>query len=129
MTITNNIPTGTTASLHSGPVETTFAAVFGLGLLGMTFRKKRALLARLAAMACVMVCVGVVAGVSGCSTKQLGTSSGDTKSPAGTYKVIVTAKQSGSAFIAATTPGGTSYNVAGNQNQMSLPFTINVTIQ
>jgi hypothetical protein len=102
--------------------------VFGLGLLGLSFRKRRAMLARLAAMACVMVCIGVVAGVSGCSTKQLGASS-ETATPAGTYKVIVTAKQAGSAFIQSTTPGGSSYNVAGNQNQMSLPFTINVTIQ
>jgi hypothetical protein len=63
-----------------------------------------------------------MAGIGGCSTTQLGTTSG-TATPAGTYTVIVTAKQVGSQVITAN-----PYIVYGNGNQMSLPFSIGVTV-
>jgi hypothetical protein len=65
----------------------------------------------------------LLAGISSCSTKQLGTTTGNA-SPAGTYMVSITAKEVGSQTITAN-PG----IVYGNSNQVSLPFTMNVTIQ
>ena len=45
-----------------------------------------------------------------------------------TYDVTVTAKEVGSTTIPGSTPGSTT-TIYGNQNQVSLPFTVNVTIQ
>lgn len=121
MTITTNVPPGV-ASLDQSS-KTVFAAMFGFGLLSFAFGKRRALRTRMMTLMCLLVCCGIIAGISGCSTKQLGTSTG-TPTPAGTYTVTVTAKEVGSQVITAT-PGITY----GNGNQMSLPFTMNVTIQ
>ncbi len=123
MTITTSVPTGVVASLKRGSSEPAFAAMFGLGLLSLAFGKRRSLRGRLTTLAALVVCCGVVAGISGCSTTQLGTNT-STNSPSGTYNVIVTAKQVGSRTITAN-PG----IVYGNGNQMSLPFTMPVTIQ
>ena len=124
MTINTALAPGTVASLHrGGRSEAAYAAVFGLGLFGLAFGKRRTLRGRMLLALCILVCGGVMAGLSGCSTTQLGTSTA-TASPAGTYTVIVTAKQVGSQVITQT-PGV----VYGNQNQMSLPFTMNVTVQ
>lgn len=123
MTINTNISTGDVASLDRHSTGTTFAAMFGLGLLGLVFGKKRSLRARALTLVCLLLVTSVIAGVTGCSTTQLGTTTG-TPTPAGTYTVTVTAKQVGSQTITQT-PG----IVYGNQNQMSLPFTMQVTIQ
>jgi hypothetical protein len=124
MTLSTNIPTGV-AKLDQKSNGTEFAAMLGLGLLGLAFGKRKSLRGRLLTMVAVMLCSGVIAGVSGCSSKQLGTNT-STVTPAGTYSVLVTAKQVGSRVITTTTGTQTVY---GNENQMSLPFTINVTIQ
>ncbi len=124
MTITTNVPpTGTTASLRRAQGQTAFAAMFGVGLFGLAFGKRKSLRGRLLLLACLLICGSATVGISGCSTTQLGGSTG-TPTPAGTYTVSVTARQVGSQVIAQT-PG----IVYGNQNQMSLPFTMNVTIQ
>jgi sugar lactone lactonase YvrE len=123
MTINTNVSSGAVASLRRGQNETEFAAMLGLGLLGFAFGKKRSMRGRLLTLVCLLLCSGVLAGISGCGTKQLGTTSGSTTTPAGTYSVIVTAKQVGSQVITAN-----PYIVYGDGNQMSLPFTINVTV-
>jgi hypothetical protein len=97
--------------------------MFGLGLLGIVFGKKRSLRGRVPTLLCMLLCCGILAGISGCTTKQLGTTSG-TVTPAGTFQVLVTAKQVGSQVITQN-----PYIVYGNGNQMSLPFTVNVTVQ
>jgi hypothetical protein len=122
MTVTTNVPTGL-ASLRSDSTGTVFAAMFGLGILTLIFGKKKSLRGRLLAMACVMLCCCGIAGINGCTTKQLGTNIG-IATPSGTYKVLVTGRQVGSQAIAAS-----PYIVYGNRNQVSLPFTVNVTIQ
>ncbi len=123
MTITTNVPvTGATASLRNEG-QTAFAAMFGVGMLGFLFGKRKSLQGRLLLLACLLACGSMMAGITGCSTTQLGTKTG-TPSPAGTYAVIVTAKQVGSQVI--TQYPGIVY---GNQNQMSLPFTMNLTVQ
>jgi hypothetical protein len=123
MTITTNIPSGSVASLGRGPSAITFAAMFGLGLLGLAFGNKKSLRGRVPTLAGLLLCCWIMAGLSGCTTKQLGVTSG-TVSPAGTYQVLVTAKQVGSRTI--TQYPGIVY---GNENQMSLPFTISLTVQ
>jgi hypothetical protein len=126
LTINTNIPTGDTASLHRGPGKTTFAAIFGLGLLGFAFGKKKSLRGRALTLVCLLLCSGVVAGISGCSTKQLGTTSSTSiVTPAGTYMVQITAVQVGSQN---TISGTTPKTVFGTGSQMSLPFTIPVTV-
>jgi hypothetical protein len=124
MTITTNIPTGESASLmhHSGKTE--WAGVFCLSLLGLAFGKRRSLRGRLMVMVCVLLTSGIVAGSSGCSTTQLG--GGQQSTPGGTYHVLVTAQQTGSAYIVADT---TSPWVYGSGNQVSLPFTVDLTVQ
>jgi hypothetical protein len=128
MTITTNIPPGTVASLGRGPSAVSFAAMFGLGLLGLALgKKKKSLRGRVPMLACLLLCCGIMAGLSGCTTKQLGAASG-TVSPAGTYQVLITAKQVGSRTVPKT-PGNLAGIVYGNENQMSLPFTVSLTVQ
>jgi sugar lactone lactonase YvrE len=123
MTINTNIPSGVASDAH-GQSNVIFAAMFGFGLLGFAFsRKKKSLRGSLPTLVCLLLCSGIMAGISGCSTKQLGTTTGNS-TPAGTYTVTITAKQVGSQII--TQNPGITY---GNSNQVSLPFTMNVTIQ
>jgi hypothetical protein len=126
MTINTNIPTGI-ASLRRGSGQTVFAAMFGLGLLGFAFgdRKKR-LRGRLPVLFSLLLCCALMAGVSGCSTTQLGTTASGNVSPGGKYTVLVTAKQVGSQVI---NNSGVTSTVYGNSNQVSLPFTMTVTVQ
>jgi sugar lactone lactonase YvrE len=122
MTISTNVPTGL-AGLERGTGDTALAAMFGVGLLSFAFGKRRALKVRLLTLACVMLCFGVLGSISGCSSTQLGANATQA-TPAGTYMVQVTAKQVGNQVI--TQYPGITY---GNENQMSLPFTMQVTIQ
>jgi sugar lactone lactonase YvrE len=123
MTINTNIPSGVASNTH-GQSKVIFAAMFGFGLLGFAFsRKKKSVRGSLPTLVCLLLCTGIMASISGCSTKQLGTTAGNS-TPAGTYTVTITAKQVGSQII--TQNPGITY---GNSNQVSLPFTMNVTIQ
>jgi hypothetical protein len=122
MTINTNVAYNV-ASLRGGQSETAFAAMFGLGLLGFAFGKRKLLQGRFPTLVCLLLCCGIMAAISGCGTKQLGTTSGTITTPAGTYTVHVTAKQVGSQTI--TQAPGITY---GNGNQMSLPFTITLTV-
>ncbi|HTV09014.1 MAG TPA: Ig-like domain repeat protein [Candidatus Aquilonibacter sp.] len=122
MTITTNAPTGV-AMLERGGGSTALAAMFGMGLLSFGFSKRKALRVRLMTLGCVMLCFGLLGGLGGCSTTQLGANASQV-TPSGTYTVQVTAKQVGSQVI--TQYPGITY---GNENQMSLPFTMKVTVQ
>jgi hypothetical protein len=130
MTVNLNVPT-TNASLRRDNGPATFAAMFGLGLLGVAFGKRRKLMRKgMPALLSLFLAVAAMAGIgamSGCSTQQLGTNNATT-TPAGTYAVVVTARQVGSRTLPVTLadPNGIVY---GNGDQMSLPFTINVTVQ
>ncbi len=124
MTINTNVSSGVVSSNRHGESNVIFATMFGFGVLGLAFsRKKKSFRGILPALVCLLFCTGIVASISGCSTKQLGTTTGNS-TPAGTYTVTITAKQVGSQVIAQN-PG----IVYGNSNQVSLPFTMNVTIQ
>jgi len=123
LNIITNVPSGV-ASNRPAQNKVIFAAMFGFGLLGLAFsRKKKSVRGILPTLVCLLLCAGIMAGISGCSTAQLGTTTGNS-TPAGTYTVSITAKQVGSQTIAQN-PG----IVYGNSNQVSLPFTMSVTIQ
>ena len=127
MTLTTNVPIGTTtsASLRQSPVV--FAAMFGLGLLGLAFGRKKKLQVSLFNVICLLFLSGAVVGVTACGSGTTGNASILT-TPAGTYTVTVTAKQVGSKVITTNTPGVTEV-VYGNGNLVSLPFTVSVTVQ
>lgn len=127
MTITSNVPVGTTtSSLDTSRSGYAFAAMFGLGLLGLGFRRKAAKWGMLIVIGCAVACSAGIAGITACGTTNLQTESTAAVTPKGSYWVTVTAKQAGSLIV--TDSEGT-YLVPGNGNQMSLPYTINVTVQ
>jgi hypothetical protein len=121
MTITTNVPTG--VAKVERPTGQVFLAMLGLGMLGLAFGRRRSLRSRIGTLAVLALCCGILAGVSGCSTTQLGGNSSPV-TPAGTYTVLVTAKQVGSQVITQN-----PFITYGNGNQMSLPFTGQVTVQ
>ena len=125
MTVNTNVPVGTTSSVQFGAAFLTF---FSLGLLGLTKGNRRSLRKRLAA-ALSLALIGVaVTSLSACGS---GTSTQQPilTSPAGTYTVTVSAKQVGSKTVPSTNGDGSTVNVSGSENLMSLPFTVNVTVQ
>jgi sugar lactone lactonase YvrE len=132
MTITTNVPVGTTtSSLAKGRGGITFAAMFGLGLLGIVLRRKAARWRGLLMVLCLLLLGGAFMGFTACSTKTLGTTSTATVTPSGSYWVTVTAKEAGSILVACNS-GPLCMNgeelVPGNGNQMSLPYTVYVTV-
>ena len=136
MTINTNVGTGEVSSLGRDPGGFAFAAMFGLGLLGLTFRKKARRWGGLLVLGCVLLCGGGMFGITACGTTNL-TPNSATTTPSGTYNVTVTAKESGYICLAnqqnpgqteAPCPAGSGdAPTYGNTNQMSLPYTIPVT--
>ncbi|HEY5328997.1 MAG TPA: Ig-like domain repeat protein [Acidobacteriaceae bacterium] len=124
MTIHTSVSPFGVATLHRSHDEIVFAAMFGLGLFSFAFGKKKSLRARVPTLVCLLLCGGIMMGISGCSTKQLGATSTTVATPAGTYTVLVTARQVGSQTITAV-PGITY----GNGHQVSLPFSMTLTVQ
>ena len=127
MTVNTNVAVGTSASLGTHPSETTFAMLFGLGLMGLAVRRKRSLKGLVLTAVSVMLCGGLMAGVTACSSKQLSAAPILT-TPTGTYTVTVTAKQTGSKVVPGSQPG-TTVTVYGNHNQVSIPFTMSVAVK
>jgi peptidoglycan/LPS O-acetylase OafA/YrhL len=121
MTISTNVSTG--VAKVERPTGTVFLAMLGLGALAFGFKRRRSLRSSLGTLALLVVCCGILAGAIGCSTTQLGGITAQV-TPSGTYTVLVTAKQVGSQVIT-TNP----YITYGSAGQMSLPFTMQVTIQ
>jgi hypothetical protein len=128
MTINTNVPLGTASSLKTYQGGIAFASIFGLGLLGLTFRRKVSRFRNLLMVACALLWGGTLLGITACNTTTLGTEkTGIT--PAGTYWVTVTARQAGTMVIPPLIYNNyTASLIPGNGDQMSLPYTINVTI-
>jgi len=74
---------------------------------------------------CLVILTGAIAGITACNTMTLGTSP-VLSTPSGSYAVIVTAQEVGSAVVQGAQGPVTVY---GSQNQISLPYTLNVTVQ
>jgi hypothetical protein len=125
VTINTNVPVGTTSQLAQ-PAPFAFAAMFGCGMVGLFFRRRIGQKGRLMLMVCLMVLGGLLAGsLTACSTTNLSPASVLT-TPKGTYAVTITAQQVGTQVI--TLPTG-PITIYGSENQVSLPFTLNVTVQ
>jgi hypothetical protein len=125
MTITTNVPVNATASIKTYKGGMAIAGLFGLGLLGLGFRRRVSRLGSFLTLICVLFLGGALtAGITACNTKTLGsTSTGVT--PKGSYWVTVTANQVGTSVVSTSTG---PYLVSANGNQMSLPYTIYVTV-
>jgi hypothetical protein len=130
MTINTNVPLGTSASVKSYGGGIAFASLFGLGLLGLAFRKKVTRFRNLLMVAFALLWGGTFIGITACSTTTLGTptaTSGVT--PTGSYWVTVSANQAGSMVIPPLIYNNfTASLIPADGNQMSLPYTINVTV-
>jgi sugar lactone lactonase YvrE len=130
MTINTNVPVGTASNLKTSQGGIAFASIFGLGLLGLTFRRKVTRFRSLFVIVYALLWGGTLLGITACSTTTLGTptaTSGVT--PSGTYWVTVTASQAGELVIPPLIYNDfhATLNV-GDGDQMSLPYTINVTV-
>jgi hypothetical protein len=120
---------GTSQNSHPAPFE--FAAIFGVGLLSLAFGRKSTRKGRVFMLICLLILTGAIASMTACSTKVLGTAPVLT-TPTGGYSVMITAQQVGSIMV----PGGNCpaanpdcITVYGSQNQISLPYTMKVTVQ
>jgi len=122
------VPVGTTTSqlAHSTPIA--FAALFSFGMFGLFFRRRIGQKGSLWLMICLMVLSGALAiSLTACSTVNLSPTSVLTTPVSTTpYAVSITAQQVGTQVI--TLPTG-PITIYGSENQVSLPFTLNVTVQ
>jgi hypothetical protein len=126
VTVNTNVSTGTTTSKNSQPAPFEFAAMFGLGLIGLVFGRKSGIKGRFLMLLCLVIVSGALISTTACSTKILGSSPVLT-TPAGSYAVLVTAQQVGSITVIGTK--GNPVLLYGNENQISLSYTLNVTVQ
>lgn len=127
VTINTNISTGAVASNGPHAIPGSFVAVYGLGLFGLLLgggRKWRK--SRILGVICLLVLSGAFLGMTACSTSSIATSN-STTTPTGSYAVSITAQQVGS--IVVTGSNGLPETVYGSENQMSLPYTLNVTVK
>jgi len=126
VTITTNVSTGTVAMYKSGSTPVALAAMFGVGLFGVVFGRKWGRAGRALTMLCFVVLAACALGITACSGSVNTTSSAST-TPTGTYPVSITAQQVGSVSV----PGsnGSPVTVYGSENQMSLPYTLQVNVQ
>ncbi len=130
MTINTDVPLGTTSSLKTYQGGIAFASIFGLGLIGLTFRRKVTRFRNLLMIACALLWGGTLIGITACSTTTLGTATATSGvTPSGSYWVTVTASQAGTMVIPPLIYNNyTASLIPGNGDQMSLPYTINVTV-
>jgi hypothetical protein len=122
VTITTNYPVGTT-SRNAQPAPFTLAALFGAGLLGLIFGRRKN---RIFMVLCLFLLGGAFLGVTACSTANFVPAT-DVSTPSGTYAVTITAQQVTS--IQVPNPLGGTSTIYGSNNQISVPFTINLVVQ
>ena len=142
VTFYTNVSVGTTTGMNARTTSVALAAIFGFGMMGLFFRRKAFEKARLMMMVFLMI-VGTALAVSvtACNTTTLG-SQASLATPAGTYAVTITAEEVGTLCVSSPGQAGdncivpgsgaTTNNgilVYGSQNQVSLPFYVNLTVQ
>jgi hypothetical protein len=137
MTINTDVTVGTTTSRNFTATSVTLAGIFGFGMLGLFVRRKAYEKGRLLLMVVLMVIAPALAiSITACSTTNL-LPEAELKSPSGAYAVTVTAQQVGDqcepsgplGSNCTTTSGGPGQLAHGSDNPVSLPFTVNVTVQ
>ena len=142
VTFYTDVTAGTTTSQNARTASVTLAAIFGFGMIGLFFRRRAFEKGRVLLMVFLMI-VGEALAVSitACNTTIL-TSGASLSTPTGTYAVTITAEEVGTLCVSSpgnsgdncivSGSGSTSYNgiqVYGSQNQVSIPFYVNVTVQ
>jgi sugar lactone lactonase YvrE len=126
VTIYTNVSSGITISRNAGISTLTLASIYGLGMIGLFFRRKAFQKGgRMMMVLLTMVSGALAISLSACSTTNL-TPVSSTATPAGTYTVQVTAIETG---VEQILNAGVEQPVYGNQNQVSLPFYVTVTVQ
>jgi hypothetical protein len=126
LTINTDITVGTTTSQNAAVASVTLAAIFGFGTMGLFFRRRIFQKSRVLLMVFLMIVGGALAiSLTACNTTSLAPNAG-VATPAGTYPVTVYAEQVGTQTI--TLPTG-PVQIYGSENQVSIPFYINVTVQ
>jgi hypothetical protein len=137
VTVYTDVSAGTTTSSNARVATTALAAIYGFGLLGLFFRRKAFEKSRGMFVILMMIVGGTLAvALSACSTTNLSPQS-TLSSPAGTYAMTITAEEVGTQCVpqvgagsnCLTSSGGTGVTVYASENQVSLPFYINVTVQ
>jgi hypothetical protein len=141
VTIYTDVTAGTTTSQNARTTSVALAAIFGFGMMGLFFRRKAFEKGRLMLMVIMMIVGGALAiSVTACNTTTL-TPEAALTTPSGSYPVTITADEVGALCV--SEPGGAGDNcivpgsgatsnngikVYGTQNQVSIPFYINVTV-
>ncbi len=137
MTINTDVSAGTTTSQNGTAASVTLASIFGLGMIGLFFRRRAFQKGRWLLMVVLMIVGGTLAvTLTACNTTNL-TPLAQLSTPAGSYTVNITAVQVGTQCVPQTGPGancttpsgGTGVLVYGSNNQVSLPYYINLTVQ
>jgi sugar lactone lactonase YvrE len=142
VTFYTDVTAGTTTSQNARTTSVTLAAIFGFGMMGLFFRRKTFEKGRMMLMVLLMIVGGALAvSVTACNTTTLAPLA-TLNTPAGSYPVTITADEVGALCV--SEPGGSGDNcivpgsgstsnngikVYGTQNQVSIPFYINVTVQ
>jgi hypothetical protein len=127
LTITTNVPIDSASNSKTYKSGIAFAGLFGMCLLGLGFRKRARRFGWLVMVACLLLGGGAFASITACTTKTLGTASTGV-TPNGNYWVTITASQVGIFVVPSTTKGVPPVLATANGQQMSLPYTINVTV-
>ena len=142
VTLYTDVTAGTTTSQNARTASVTLAAIFGFGMIGLFFRRRAFEKGRVLLMVFLMIVGGALAvSITACNTTIL-TSGASLSTPTGTYAVTITAEEVGTLCVSSpgnsgdncivSGSGSTSYNgiqVYGSQNQVSIPFYVNVTVQ
>jgi len=142
VTFYTDVSAGTTTSRNSHATSFTLAALFGFGMIGLFLRRRSFEKGRTLLMVLLMIAWGGLAvSITACNTTVLAPQA-SLATPAGTYAVTITAEEVGTLCISQVGgagdncivpgSGSTSNNgilVYGSENQASLPFYINVTVQ
>ena len=142
VTFYTDVTAGTTTSQNARTATVTLAAIFSFGMFGLFFRRRAFEKGRLLLMLFLMIVGSALAvSVTACNTTTLAPLAA-LNTPTGTYPVTITADEVGTLCV--SEPGGSGDNcivpgsgstsnngikVYGTQNQVSIPFYINVTVQ
>lgn len=139
LTINTNVAVGTTTttSRNAAAASVTLASIFGLGMFGLFFRRRAFQKGQRWMMTVLMILgCGLAVTLSACNTTNL-TPLAQLATPSGTYAVSITASQVGSQCVTASTgtsncttaSGGNGTLAPASNNQVSLPYHINLTVQ
>jgi len=128
VTVTTNVSAGTTTSQNSQSSPFAYAALFGLGLVGLGFSRKSVRKKGFMVLICLLALGTSIAGLTACNTTTLGSNPvlGTPINSGTPYAVSVVAQQVGSVTVPGSQGNITLY---GSTNQMSLPYTLDVTVQ